>query len=493
MLPSTPSIPPPRLSQPPMPDQEIDGADADLFDYAKLRDYLVYVVHAVQRRKLLFAATAAGTIAAAFVALAVMPKTYHCEIKIQAQRNMVISTLAGLQRSYDWDLPTHAASDLVLRHDNLVSLVRKIDLVKAIDTTRAPIQRLGDAIWGLFRGQLSAEAKENGAVATLEQKLVITTTDDTVTIGVDWPDARTAYRIIQAAHQNFLEARQYKEVSAVSEAIGLLEGRAAAAHDAVRVALERVYKLRGSMPKPAKAKPVAAPAPARPAAVMLDPEVQQLRGQLQSKRQVILEMEDFRRRRISELSAKLAELKSVYSEFHPAVVDLQETLAEQEKEENPQLTAVRQEYRELEQRYEKMGGPPLDAPETLSSARLPAEAVQISTSTELETPEVEQAKADLKHEMGRYSTLTDRIDQAKMELETQRAAFQYRYGVLRPPAMPLSPEKPKRRMVVLAAALAGAILGVIAAALADIRSRRILEPWQVRRQLGLEVLAEVGE
>jgi uncharacterized protein involved in exopolysaccharide biosynthesis len=486
----------PHLSQV-VPPQEIDGADADLFDYGKLRDYLAYVVHAVRRHKLMLIGVLAGVVGACAGLLAALPKSYHCEIKIQAQRNTVISTLAGLSRSWDFELPTRAAADLVLRHDNLVALVRKTRLVAAWDATRAPALRLKDAIWKRLRGEQPLDVREDALIGTLEQRLSVVATEDTVTIGIDWPDAKTAYRLIQAAHENFLEARQYKEVSAVSEAIGLLQGRAVDAREKVNVALERVYRLRGHT-KAARQKAAAQaraaaqpkPAPARP---LLDPDLQRLRAQLQSKRQVIAEMEEYRRRRIAELASKLAELKQVYSEFHPAVADLQQTLQQQEREENPQLATLRQEYRQLEDEYEKRGGPALESSEHLSSGQLPIEALQIgrSASEEVESPEVEQAKADLKHEVGRYSSLTEKIDQARLDLESQRAAFHYRYGVLRPAAVPNAPEKPKQVVILGAAAVLGLLLGILAAVLADVRSGRVHERWQIERSLELPVLGEV--
>ena len=246
------------LSAPP----ELDRGDDDLFDYAKLRDYLTFLLHSVRRRWLLALGVFAGTLLATVLALAVLPKSYHCEVKIQAQRNLVINTLIGISRAWDWDLPSAAAGDLILRHDNLVSLVRKTDLVHAFEQSRAPILRLKDSVVKMFQGELPDDVKEDRMIGTLEQKILVQTTEDSVTIGVDWPDARTAYRLIQAAPENFLDARQYKEVSAISEAVGLLQGRSVDAREKVHAALERVQLLRGP-PKAGgrKNKPeVAAPA-----------------------------------------------------------------------------------------------------------------------------------------------------------------------------------------------------------------------------------------
>jgi uncharacterized protein involved in exopolysaccharide biosynthesis len=470
--------------------QEVDGADADLFDYAKLRDYLGFALHSVGRRWPTVLAVFSCTVGAAVLALAVLPKTYHCEVKIQAQRNFVINALTGISRAWDWELPSRAAGDLVLRHDNLVSLVHKTDLILAFEQSRTPLLRVKDAILTRIEGELTDDVKEDRMIGTLEQRLSIQTTEDTVTIGIDWPDAKTAYRLIHAAHENFLEARQYKEVSAISEAIGLLQGRALDARERVRAMLERVQALRAStIGEARKHKPaVAARAPVR----AVEPDLQRLRDQLRSKQQVILELEDFRRRRIAELDSKLAELKQTFNEFHPAVVDLQQTLQQLEREENPQAALLRQELRQLEDQYERRGGPALEA-EGESAGQLTVEALRIGRAIggEVESPEVEQAKGDLKYELGRYSHLTEKIDEVKTELEAQRAAFHYRYGVLRPAALPRAPRKPSKRLVLASGAAMGLLLGILAAVLRDLRSQRLLERWQAGRQLGLAIIGDV--
>ena len=93
--------------------------------------------------------------------------------------------------------------------------------------------------------------------------------------------------------------------------------------------------------------------------------------------------------------------------------------------------------------------------------------------------------------MEKYDSLLDRINSARIELDTARAAFKYRYSIIRPPQLPKRPTKPKIPLVVAAGVMAAMGLAVIAAALSDLRSGRILEPWQVDRALGLEVLGQV--
>lgn len=476
----------------PLPPQEIEGAEADLFDYTKLRDYAGFLGASARRHHKLAGAIFAGTVFFAWAALAVLPKTYHSEIKIQAQRNQVISTLAGLDRSWDFDTPTRAASDLVLRTDNLISLVRRTNLVASWEANRAPLQKLKDRLMRSFRKPATPADTEEMLVGTLEKQIVVVTADETVTIEVDWWNAMTAFRLTQAAYESFLEARQFKEVSAISEAIGILESRSEEEREKVTASVDKVLLLRGPVKIKGAVGAVSRVVAHRPPP--MDPEVQRLRDTLQAKQQAIAEMVEFRSRHLSELESKMTSLQQIYSEFHPEVVDLRETIRQQQATEPPQLAALREEFRRLDEEYQQRGGPALDVHKAGSRpAALPTEALRLTQTLadEVEQPEVEQAKNELRYEVGRYSSLIERIDAVKMERETQRAAFRYRYSVLRPASLPPTPLKPKPPLVLLAAGIAGVLLGLAAAVITDLRSRRIYQRWQVERLLGMSVLAEV--
>jgi len=477
----------------PPPPQEIEGANADLFDYARLRDYLGFAVSSVRRHLKLVGVVFSMMLLFGYLAVLVLPKTYHSEIKIQAQRNQVISTVTGLDRPLDtFDSPTRAASDTVLRTDNLVSLVRKTKLVGTWDANRAPVQKLKDSLIRMIRKPMTDQQKEDVLVGTLEKKINVAVLDETVTIEVDWWDAATAYKLTVAAYENFLEARQFIEVSAISEAIGILENRLDEERDKVNASVDKVMQLRAkAAPKGVAAAPRAV---VRRAAPVADPEIQRLRDSLQAKQRAIAEMDDARRRAITALETKMTSLQEVYSEFHPEVVDLRDTIRQQRASEPPQLVAAKQEYRAMEEEYQRRGGPALEAQKGVThlvNSALPVEALRLAQTDEVEQPETEQAKNELRYAVGRYSSLAERIDSAKLGRDTQRAAFRYRYGVLRPAGIPLSPSKPNAALLIVAAALVGVLLGIGGALITDLRSRRIYQRWQVERLLGMTVLAEV--
>jgi uncharacterized protein involved in exopolysaccharide biosynthesis len=74
-------------------------------------------------------------------------------------------------------------------------------------------------------------------------------------------------------------------------------------------------------------------------------------------------------------------------------------------------------------------------------------------------------------------------------MEASQAAFKYRYNVLSPPQMPKQARTPKPAQVLGAGLVGGLLLAVLACVVADVRSGRVQETWQVDRKLGLPVLA----
>ena len=61
-----------------------------------------------------------------------------------------------------------------------------------------------------------------------------------------------------------------------------------------------------------------------------------------------------------------------------------------------------------------------------------------------------------------------------------------------PAEIPKKPRKPNVFLVSLGGVVAAVLLAFGAAALADLRSGRFIEPWQVRRKLKLPVLGSIN-
>ena len=70
-------------------------------------------------------------------------------------------------------------------------------------------------------------------VGLLEKRLQVYIGDGTVTIMIDWANDEMAFRLVEAAQQNFLEARHVSEISSISEAISILEGHASGVREVI--------------------------------------------------------------------------------------------------------------------------------------------------------------------------------------------------------------------------------------------------------------------
>jgi uncharacterized protein involved in exopolysaccharide biosynthesis len=98
----------------------------------------------------------------------------------------------------------------------------------------------------------------------------------------------------------------------------------------------------------------------------------------------------------------------------------------------------------------------------------------------------------LRLELNQLESVLERTDGARIELAVSQAAFKYRYTVIKPAQVPRSPVKPNAALVLAGGVIGGLLFAIAAAVGKDLVSNRILEEWQIERQLGLPVLATVG-
>ncbi|HEY8208960.1 MAG TPA: hypothetical protein VIG99_15825 [Myxococcaceae bacterium] len=477
----------------PAPVQE----SADLFDFSQIRDYLGFVRRAVFRHKMLVAIAFMSVMAVAAGTLAMLPRSYHVESKILAQQNHVIAALGNPNRSVprDADAPTRAATETILRRDNLISLIKQTDLVDQWEATRAPANRLKDWVQKTLRGPPTEEDRVDALVGLLEKKLQVSIGEGTVTIMIDWANDEMAFRLVEAAQQNFLEARHVSEISSISEAISILEGHAAGVREVIDGALERIQRFNDKKSQPAL-KVTTGPSAAKKGLMR---EREQMNEMLTAKQRAIKDLGEFRLKRLSELQTKLAELRASYSDAHPEVVGTQQSIASLGKD-SVQLSDLKKDETSLKGELARLDRAIAEAP---NASSLPPPELQAidpegamprpsAVDTEKEEQAVEFAKARMSVALAKYDELLERIDSAKIELATARAAFKYRYSVIRPAQRPKKADKPNVPIIMALGGFAAAALSVMAAVLADVRTGRILESWQVNRLIGIPVIAEVN-
>jgi uncharacterized protein involved in exopolysaccharide biosynthesis len=496
----------------------IPAPEPELFDTKLIRQVIGFVFRGVRRNRLLALITFAVIMGLGVVVAVLFPRTYHVESRLLANNNQLIRALGNPRSSLPSEDPTRAARELIFAHDNLVSLIKQTNLMKSWEVTRPSIVKWKDKVLQAVAGEQTDEEKIDAMVGLLEKKLHVSTDNQTVTISIDWHDAQMAYLLVETAQQNFLETRHVTEMTAISEALSILEmhgGQLQKMVDDALHELERVREQRkrgggGPLPPPS---PVAetpsvpvTPVSTNAAAALearndgptaTEQELAQLKFLLNSKKRALGDLEDFRNRRVNELNAQLQELKVQYADQHPIVMDMRSRI-EALKLDSPQMSQVKGDIDALEAEYRRKGGRDPDALVEPVRARTgvtrrPQAAAQsaLSNSELMDDPLVEFSRNNLRVAAAKYEELLMRIDSARIEQDTARAAFKYRYSVVRPASVPKKPVKPDLAIVILAAFVLAMGAGVVIGSVRDWWTGRLVEAWQVERALDLPVLSQV--
>jgi uncharacterized protein involved in exopolysaccharide biosynthesis len=538
---AVPPPPPARPAPEPKPvEPKIESPDVEpeiekLIDFRQIADYLGFVLRSIRRHKVLSGVTFGVAFAMTIAAALLMPKTFYVQVKLLAQRNAVMTALSNPGRAVPWDAdaPTRAAAETVLRRDNLISLITQTDLINEWERRREPILKLKDKVWALVtRHEMTPDEQLDVLVGTLENRMSVTAGpvgDGTVTIELYWPDAEMAYRLVERAQQAFLDARQVAETSAISESIAILERYTASLHEDVNRTLSElqrtqprartdVGRVRTLAPRRTTLPPsiVGSTIPALDnpiidSSVSPDPELARLRNEVNAKRMELSKLEDGRKQQLSELQARLGALQTIYTPNHPSVMSLQQNIAALQYE-SPQVAALRSQLDKLETEYDekaaadadkliqseitRRGSAPVPVPVPVAPdvAAAPIEEAPLAPSTTTERMQdqaAEFATLRLRTELNQLQSILERTDGARIELAVSQAAFKYRYTVIKPAQEPRDPVFPNVRLVILAGFLASAVLAICLALAVDLMSNRILEAWQVQRQLGLPILGTV--
>jgi hypothetical protein len=519
-----------------------DGPNPDeaLVDFRQIGDYIGFVVRSVIRHPYLAALTFILMVGATAGAVALWPRTYHVDARLLAQQGDLMAAYSNPRTSSSSGAsPTYAVSETILRRDNLVSLIKQTDLLNEWERTRPAALRLKDRIMRAMRGAPSEEDRLATMIGLLEQRFEISVTmEGAVVIGITWPNARSGYELVEAALQNFLDMRQSGEAATLNDSITVLERYGATlerdvnatfaeyqAEQARRIPVGRRLTLPAVMPTTAEAFPVVPGLPAPPLEVIV--RLGRVKAALDAKRAEVARLEESKAQQYSDLEGKLGTALTVYTETHPMVASLRQSLAAVAQD-SPQLQQARVEAQNLERDYVTMAaaqekpekppvqqtsvpaadvkgtadsrtGPQASAVRRLpdvSSLRAPRAAANDSPSESTAEPAGPADYASLtavrlRLQVGQLGDIRDRIAGARLALATSQAGFKYRYVLTRPPQFPRAPIKPNVPLVILAGVLGAFGLAIAAALARDLLSGRIVESWQVERQVGVPVLAHV--
>lgn len=472
------------------PEEEAESS----LDLGQLRERASYVTHALRRNAGVVIVLMTATLLGAALVAWLLPDRYKVEARMLAQRDDVIAMLSNPGRpvlSGEMNPASRTVSDMVVRRDNLLSIIRQTNLMQHWRTKRPALLKAKD--WLVFRRQLDDEELTEVLVGTLEKRIVATAEEGgVITVAVVWDDPGMALKLTQTALDNFIESRNVNEMAVVGESIALLEQRLGEAQKGMEEALSGAK----AVPRAPGRVTVPGESPRAPRAAAVETvELARLRGEVAAKRRAMDELVTFRDRKLAEMQAELAQQRAVYSENHPLVANLRRSI-EALGADSPQLIEQRREVAELEARYVQRGG----SAATLEGLPIPrAAGGSASSSTSLlaaalggssRDPGEEYARSRMAAAIVRYYSLADRLEAARIERDAARAGIKFRYIVVKPPLLPRQSQAASYKgLLILAGVLAAPLIAVLAALGLELRRGRIVQKWQVERTLGLPVLA----
>ncbi|MGO9838157.1 MAG: hypothetical protein ACLP1X_28580 [Polyangiaceae bacterium] len=486
-----------------------DDGESDGLDFEHVRDVAGFVLRSVRRRRLLATLTFAVVAAVGITIAMTMPQTYSAQVKLLAQRSSAIRMLSSQNQQMDSvDNPTKNVATMITRRENIVALVKEANLAERFYAARPPPLKLKDRIMAALFGPLSDEDKTKAMVFTLDKSLDVVTDDATVTITVEWQDPRVSYELVTLVQKNFLEARYDSDVAVINDSITVLEEHAKSALDHVdgelsdyqKVVADRV--LKSAVPPSTVGRLIMTGAPhaavsSAPSPQAPDPE---LTKALEEKRMQIRALEEARQRTLETLRQQLVQAQLTLTPMHPTVIALQQKV-ETMSQPSPELTQLRGEERVLMAQI----APPKASPSPSASATSTPPNVPAGVRMGLAVPsappplprpgqdrdgQLQLADSELASAIHAYEDAMARIDAAKVELDITRTAYKHKYTVVTPAELPKKPKKATAQMVGIGSVLGASLLAILLAAALDLVAGLILEPWQVRRRLKLDVLGE---
>jgi uncharacterized protein involved in exopolysaccharide biosynthesis len=465
------------IPSPPLPSSD----DGDLF--GPLGDWGMFLVRAPRRHRRLAAAVLGGCLLLGLVAFLAFPRKYRVETTVLAQRNALMGTLSNPGMNRDWDTPARAAREIVIRRSNLVNLARQTSFASRYIATRAPAVRIRDWILGtIFRRERTEAQLEDDLVNSLEQRLVVwVTPEGAVTLQFTWSDPDIAFDIADAALQSFLEARNAAETGAVGEAIAILQGHDTRVQQDIAEAIRKLDAKEQSLRIRSGPRRVGRSA----AAPKMDEELQRLQGLLAARRRALADLDDFRHRRVSELQLQLSQQLATLGPEHPNVLSTRRAIAALSTP-SPQAADLKAEIAQFEKSIAARPGATAAAPH--ASGMEDELAAARAALLEQNDPRLEYERRQLESLLRRHAGLLERIESARIELDTARSAFAQRYTIVAPPKRPRGPIGNLALLYLGGALFAGLLLACAVAAAADLWSGRIHEPWQLERALGLPLL-----
>lgn len=463
------------------------------------------------------ASIAVGIVAMGLLASRVVPMKYDATSRILVDDTAAkTEALSSPDRALpNWD-PANGIVELLTQKSSLVAIVEETGLLARWEANRSGLFRVKDQLIAAIAGAPTPEEKKEALALMLKDHVYLSRDKNIVTIQVIWKDPESAYKVAKRAQEKLIETVRSRETGVFSSAISILEEEAKRASEAIEPALTSVIQAREQSAKNA----LKAVMPVSGSVVVTrsvgggtnraskvnsslakdkGPTVAERLAEIGNK---IRSVEEPWHRRQVELEARMAELKTVYGQAHPLVIQ-QDAQIKAAASPPPDLVDLRNTQTQL--LNEIQSAPNETAPkggtrvqfERVSAgmqALAPAPRVRLGGRDDRDVPDedptVTAAKAELTDAISKYGKLTERLASARLQFTTAQVAFNTRYVVIGEPEMPRKPLKPLRLIVAIASVFVGILSGILAGAVREIVSGRIREPWQLK-SLGIRIIGEL--
>ncbi len=481
------------------PEQPAGAATTEpVVDLVRLTELLRFPLGSLRRHASLAWTSFLAIFATALLAAVFLPRTYEVETRILARRSMVLPALGNPRRTVptESDAPARLAVEAVMSRESLTGIIKQNNLLAVLPDVISPLSLIKENVRAMIKGPRSERDQIDALVKLLEKRMIVAADNDkegTVSIGIRWRDPATALSIVQTAQKSFLDKRYEQEVSLVKESIGILERYVLQANQSIATSMADLRRLPGVRADKGGAATIAAASKTTARSREITAEMARAQASLTSIRGALSQQEAAYTQRVSTAQAKLADLESKFGPAHPEVAASRKAYETASIEPSAMVTLRTQEQRLVGQLAQLGAAVPgsTDAGAELAMQRLNFERLMRERADSLEDPRVTYARSQLKIATTNYEDMLDRLEAARIELETAGAAFKYRYTIISPAQYPKQPAAPNVLVLIIGGLVCAGLAALFATTARDVLGGRVVEKWQISRQLGLPLLGEI--
>ncbi len=419
--------------------------------------------------------------------------------------------------------PFSGSFELLTQKSVLISIVNEAGLIANPEARQPPLMSLINGFINRVMGREppTLDEKRDALAKELATHINLKKNKNVVSIQVTWPDRRMVFRIAQLTYGKFIELVRNRDAATFTSAISILEDEAKRASEAIEPALTEVVRERDQgkqaapaspaagdsavEQKPTSIKAVAAPAALAPAPAQANEaaaaQARQFSAKLAEINGKILTVEDGWHKQQASLNAHLTELRTVYGQAHPQVIQQQTliTAAREPPADLIELQSARNELlREIQNVPEGSSSTSTSQPRaawrpagrTLGERTVAFSQPTSSAAGANESLEITASRAKLIRAVDNYNNVAGRLASARLQYVASQATFGMRFVVVNKPELPVAPLKPLRMLVRLASLFAGLLFGFLAGTFRDIISGIVYESSQLK-PFGLKDLGEL--